>query len=194
MFILKKIFWGLKASSTKKLFQKNATLGKNFVCASRSFCRNESGKKENISIGNDVSVMGSILLEGNGIIKIGDNTTIRHSSRICAIESIIIGKNVVISNNVVIMDNNSHPVDVDARLKMSFTRPGTELWRARYSAHSPIVIDDAVWVGEGASILKGVHIGFGSVVATKAVVTHDVPPLSVVAGNPAKVVKFLNKG
>lgn len=194
MFFLKRIYFWIKIKQSKKSFQKNSVLGKNFICSPKSLCRNESGEKRNISIGNNVSIMGSILLEGNGIIKIGDNTTIRYSSRISAIESVIIGNNVILSNNVVVMDNNSHPTDIDSRLKMSATKPGTELWRARYSAHAPVVIDDAVWVGEGASILKGVHIGFGSIVATKAVVTKDVPPFAVVAGNPAKVVKFLKEG
>jgi acetyltransferase-like isoleucine patch superfamily enzyme len=57
----------------------------------------------------------------------------------------------------------------------------------------PIVIEDNVWIGERSTILKGVTIGRGSVVGCNSVVTHDVPPYCVVAGNPARIVKRLNK-
>jgi maltose O-acetyltransferase len=54
---------------------------------------------------------------------------------------------------------------------------------------SPIVIEDNVWIAMDAKILKGVTVGKGSVIATSAVVTKDVPPFSIVAGIPAKVIK-----
>lgn len=53
-----------------------------------------------------------------------------------------------------------------------------------------IKIDDDVWIGQGAIILSGVHAGQGSVIAAGAVVTHDVPPYSIVGGIPAKVIKY----
>ena len=53
-----------------------------------------------------------------------------------------------------------------------------------------IVVDDDVWIGYGATIMSGVHIGQGAVVAAGAVVTKDVPPYSIVGGVPAKVIKF----
>ena len=53
-------------------------------------------------------------------------------------------------------------------------------------------IEDGAWIGEGSTILKGVRVGYGAVVAAQAVVTKDVPPYTVVAGNPAKVVKQLD--
>lgn len=53
----------------------------------------------------------------------------------------------------------------------------------------PIVIEDKVWIGINSTILPGVTIGYGAIVGAQSVVTHDVPPLSVVAGNPAKVIK-----
>ena len=53
-------------------------------------------------------------------------------------------------------------------------------------------IEDGAWIGDNATILKGVRVGRGAVVATHAVVTKDVPPHTVVAGNPARVVKELN--
>ncbi|MBV8923397.1 DapH/DapD/GlmU-related protein, partial [Bradyrhizobium sp.] len=57
--------------------------------------------------------------------------------------------------------------------------------------HAPVVIADKVWIGFNASILKGVTIGEGAVVGACSVVTRDVPPFAVVAGNPARVIRTL---
>ncbi|HEY5960222.1 MAG TPA: DapH/DapD/GlmU-related protein, partial [Polyangiaceae bacterium] len=59
------------------------------------------------------------------------------------------------------------------------------------SESSPITVGDAVWIGTNSTILKGVTIGDGAIVAKASVVTKDVPPFSIVAGNPARVVKEL---
>ncbi len=56
----------------------------------------------------------------------------------------------------------------------------------------PIVIEDKVWIGINSTILPGVRIGYGSIVGANSVVTHDVPPMSVVAGNPARFIKSIN--
>lgn len=53
----------------------------------------------------------------------------------------------------------------------------------------PIVIEDKVWIGINSTILSGVRIGYGSIVGAQSVVTHDVPPMTIVAGNPAKIIK-----
>ena len=58
-------------------------------------------------------------------------------------------------------------------------------------AHGPVVIEDDAWIGAGAVILPGVRVGRGAVVGANAVVTRDVAPLSVVAGQPAQVVRVL---
>ena len=57
-------------------------------------------------------------------------------------------------------------------------------------AKGDIVLDDDVWVGTGATILSGVHIGQGACVAACSVVTKDVPPYAIVAGNPARIIKY----
>jgi acetyltransferase-like isoleucine patch superfamily enzyme len=63
--------------------------------------------------------------------------------------------------------------------------------RRAYITAEPITIDQNVWIGASATVLPGVHIGAGSVVAAGAVVTHDVPPATLVAGVPARVVRSL---
>ena len=58
--------------------------------------------------------------------------------------------------------------------------------------YGDIIVDDDVWIGYGAAIMSGVHIGQGAIVAAGAIVTKDVPPFSIVAGNPAQIVKKRN--
>ncbi|MEH7581800.1 DapH/DapD/GlmU-related protein, partial [Priestia megaterium] len=59
-----------------------------------------------------------------------------------------------------------------------------------YTKREPVIIEDRVWIGARCIILPGVTIGKGATVGAGAVVTKDVPPYTVVAGNPAKVVKY----
>lgn len=53
----------------------------------------------------------------------------------------------------------------------------------------PIVIEDMAWIGINSTILPGVKIGYGSIIGAQSVVTHDVPPMKIVAGNPARIIK-----
>ncbi len=63
--------------------------------------------------------------------------------------------------------------------------------RREYITVEPITIETNVWIGTGATILPGVNIGADAVVAAGAVVTHDVPPATLVAGVPARVIRNL---
>jgi len=175
----------------KKQFENSCVIGNDFSCRDTARCYNYTGVKKNIVIGNNVEILGDLIAEENGKISIGNNTTIRGLSRIAALEGIEIGNQVIISNNVVICDNNNHPTDPSIRMEMSNSGFYSEYWSAKYSDRKKILICDNVWIGERATILKGVTIGRGSIVATCAVVTKDVPEYAIVAGNPAKVVKYL---
>jgi len=73
------------------------------------------------------------------------------------------------------MDTSSHPLGFAGEI------PETKI--------APIVVEDHVWIGCRAVILKGVTVGTGSIIANNAVVTKDVPPRTMVAGNPARVIK-----
>jgi len=53
-----------------------------------------------------------------------------------------------------------------------------------------IIVDDDVWIGYGATIMSGVRIGQGAIIAAQSIITRDVPPYTIVAGNPAKIVKY----
>lgn len=166
-----------------------ASIGDNFV-ARKKFTIIKRGDKSEIHLGNN-SVMNCSLYAINGKITIGDNAYIGHSD-IMASEEIKIGKNVIVSDDCIIMDNNNHPTSMHQRIRMSechdFFGP---LWNWDSADSKPVSIEDNVWIGKRAIILKGVTIGKGAIVAIGAVVTKDVPPLTIVGGNPARILKSL---
>ena len=181
----------LRRRKSIRSYRKNATLGKNikFGCVAR--CTNLSGDPQKIKVGETSYVMGSMTVSQNGEITIGDHFYLGNRSVIGSEKSIRIGRCVIISNDVRIYDNNNHPTSPKAREYMSLNGFSNDNWAWHHSASAPIVIEDNVWIGQYTTILKGVTIGKGSIVATRAVVTKDVPPYTIVAGNPAKVVKSL---
>jgi acetyltransferase-like isoleucine patch superfamily enzyme len=127
-----------------------------------------------------------------GSCKVGEFTLL-NGAIIMAEERIEIGSHCLISWNVGIADSDFHPLDpvqrrIDAMALAPFfkDRPPRPEIRTK-----PVIIKDNVWIGMGAVILKGVTIGENSVVAAGSIVTKDVPPSTVVAGNPAVVVKEL---
>ncbi len=162
-------------------------MGKNVDIGSRSNC--ESTRAELINIGNNCRISGRLQSQSSGRIIIGDNTCIYDKTVIGSVESITIGSCVIISNHVHIYDNNNHPTSASVRHEMCMNGFDGDAWHWKHSKSAPIVIEDDVWIGEYSAILKGVTVGRGSIVASHAVVTKDVPPYTIVAGNPARVVK-----
>lgn len=144
-----------------------------------------------VKIGRNCEICGILTAYPGAKLTIGDYTTIRGSSLVGAALNIKIGNYVIISNNVHIYDNNNHPTDPQKRIELCKSGFHSEKWRWEYSDSAPIVIEDNVWIGERSAILKGVTIGKGSIVASNSVVTKNVPPYSIAAGNPAIVVKQL---
>lgn len=188
---MKSIFFYLLRLYSRYNFGKNCVFGENFVSGPFATCTNPTSFKENIVVGGNCEILGKLLVDSVGKITIGDYTTVRFSSRIFSTNSISIGSFVIISNNVTIYDNNNHPTSPELRMEMSMSGFYSNLWSAARSNSSPIVIEDNVWIGERSYIMKGVRIGRGSIVGLNSVVTKDVPPYSVVVGNPARIVKKL---
>lgn len=114
------------------------------------------------------------LISGWGRIRIGDRVFINCGTVIIAVKEIVIGDDVAFANEVYVMDSNSHGVE------------------GRAHVEAPVHIGAGTWVGNRATILPGVRIGKRVVVAAGAVVTRDVPDDSLVAGNPARVVRALD--
>lgn len=145
-------------------------------------------------------MVGSLYMRENSVLNV-DSFTVYSGSRItinkgaklslgsgyvnygCVIEcfhSISIGYDVAISEQVVIRDSDNHTI---------ITIEDSGMNAEKKKITSPIVIKDHVWIGMGVTILKGVTIGEGSIIAAGSLVNKDVPPYTLVAGVPAKVIK-----
>jgi acetyltransferase-like isoleucine patch superfamily enzyme len=116
---------------------------------------------------------GVRIVVDSGELQIGHGTNVNGLSKILVAESVRIGSECTVSWDVQILDNDFHTITVDGRTG---------------ATKAPVLIGDRVWIGTRAVILKGVEIGAGAVVAAGAVVSRDVPPGTVVAGMPARVV------
>ena len=117
----------------------------------------------------------------NPQIIIGDHCWIGIRNSFAAIDKVQIGNNVLFAGYVHITDHSHGYEDINLPVK-----------RQKLISKGPVIIEDDCWLGFSCEVLSGVHIGKHSIVAARAVVTKDVPPYCIVAGNPAKVVKKYN--
>jgi acetyltransferase-like isoleucine patch superfamily enzyme len=142
-----------------------------------------------VKIGRQTLFMGEINLVRRGAsVEIGDWTFIGPAAKLWSMNTITIGSRVQISHGVHVFDNNSHSLSAADRSR-GFERFQTVgLNQDEPVAYSSVRIEDDVWIGFIAAIMKGVTVGQGAVVGASSVVTKDVPPYTVVAGNPARKV------
>ncbi len=126
---------------------------------------------------------------GKGIISIGDCSYIGQNSRIWALKSVSIGKRVLISHNVFIVDNLTHPMDSQMRHQQYMAKFGFPFPTSINLEEEEIIIEDDVWIAANVIILSGVHIGKGAVIGAGSVITKNIAAGSVVAGNPAKILR-----
>jgi galactoside O-acetyltransferase len=162
--------------------------------------RNAVKKKMYFKVGNNCVLNGTFVLETKeSCIIIGDNTFIGGGLFVSAIE-IKIGSDVMFSWGCTIMDNDAHSLLWEERKNdvRDWKKGLDENKIGRYKnwenvKKAKIEIKDKAWIGFNSIILKGVTIGEGSVVASGSVVTKDVPDFTLVAGNPARIIKHLNQ-
>jgi maltose O-acetyltransferase len=151
-----------------------ARLGRRVTLRGRPHVSNQG----RLTIGDRVRLVSHVAtlelatLEG-GHLEIGDNVYINYGSSLVASSHVKIGDDCLIGTHVMVMDCDFHRVEDKA-------------WD---TTGAPVILEDRVWVGNRAMILKGVRIGHDAVVAAGSVVTKDVPPASLVAGVPARVVR-----
>lgn len=113
------------------------------------------------------------------VIRVGNDCGFTGATLVAA-ERIEIGNHVLLGANVTITDTDFHPID-----------PAERRVAINNGRHKPVVLEDDVFVGMGSIILKGVTLGRASVVGAGSVVTGDVPPRVLVAGNPARIIRNL---
>ena len=149
------------------------------------------GRGGRVELGRDCMIRCRFDFDSaDGRISIGDRCYIGASHFVCHTR-IDIGDDVIISWGVTIVDHDSHALNWSDRARdVSDWVQGTKCWDKVKIA--PVTIQDKVWIGFGVSVLKGVTVGEGAVLGAGAVVTRDVPPYAVVAGNPARVVRELD--
>jgi acetyltransferase-like isoleucine patch superfamily enzyme len=173
----------------------NVRFGAGFYCETAQVFRQfRSRQPDALTLGDHVSCYSgcSFALGERATCSIGDFTLL-NGAILMADERIEIGSYCLISWNVGIADSDFHPLDpaqrlLDAQALAPYFagRPPRPPLRT-----APVIIGDNVWVGMNAVILKGVTIGDNAVVAAGAVVSKSVPANTVVAGNPAVVIKEL---
>lgn len=166
--------------------------GKNLRLNGNAFVFNQRGAT--LKIGDNVTLNSSFLSNLLGLnhrciivtrgagtkIEIGDNCGISGAT-IYARTGIFVGKNTLIGGNVKILDNDFHPIDVAARNAKNDDA----------IARKPVYIGENCFIGCNALILKGSRIGDGCTVGAGAIVSGEFPANSVIAGNPARVIKTL---
>jgi acetyltransferase-like isoleucine patch superfamily enzyme len=137
-----------------------------------------------IEVGDDVHVGSPCTWDvgPDAELIIGHRVSLNYRGVISVRDSVRIGDDTLLAGEVAIFDNTNHPV-----------APAQRLARQAPSAAEigPVVIGRNVWIGLRCTIMRGVTIGDNAVVAAGSIVTKSVPPNTVVAGNPAVVIKTL---
>jgi acetyltransferase-like isoleucine patch superfamily enzyme len=171
---------------------KNIRVGADcFLERKESFKRFRSAREPGLVIGNRVKVYTwtEFNVEPAGTLEVGDESILVGAVFMCA-ESIRIGRRVVVSYNVTIADSDFHPRNPELRkLDAMANAPGGDKSQRPAVIARLVVIEDDVWIGIGAIILKGVRIGRGARIGAGAVVTKDVSAGATMAGNPAQLVE-----
>ncbi len=151
---------------------------------------NNVGVVAAIRIGAYTHVRGELLTFAHGgRIHLGEYCYVGEHSHIWSAEQIEIGDRVLISHNVSIFDSLTHPVSAKKRHEHFRAIISTGHPKAIDLEAAPVKIGNDAWIGCMSVILKGVTIGEGAVVGAGSVVTRDVPPYTIVAGNPAQAIR-----
>lgn len=134
--------------------------------------------KGTLILGDRVRILSTVVpselvVRDGARLEIGDHVYINYGASISAYQSIRIGSRCTVGTYAIITDNDQHDLVDLGKLPPS----------------KPVTLEDDVWIGDRVIILKGVTIGKKSAIGAGSVVTRDIPPYSVAAGNPARVLR-----
>lgn len=172
----------------------NVRLGLNTLLTDElAFKRFHSQAQDALVIGAHCTMDGVHFdLGPEGRMSIGDYCYFTNAVLLCELE-VRIGNYVVIGWNTAVSDTDFHPIAPAERIADAIACSPLGRGKPRPPVlRRPIIIEDDVWIGPNATILKGVRLGAGAWIEAGSVVTHDVPPGSRVLGNPAQVVEPLS--
>jgi acetyltransferase-like isoleucine patch superfamily enzyme len=153
-----------------------------------AFWRIRPIRKNQLLVGSSSIIETKIVFERElASVSIGDRTFIG-TGVITVSHSVQIGNDVMIAWGVCVSDHNSHSTIFSIRKNdVTDWLQGKKEWDGVLSA--PVVIRDKAWIGFNSILLKGVTIGEGAIVGAGSVVTKNVPPWTIVAGNPARIIR-----
>ena len=201
--IIKKVFFPPEENRNADRYRENIICAGSTVLLDGPSLRFdvEREKRTYVQIGEKGLIRANFLFESpSGFIKIGNNVHIGGAMFICR-SSITVENDVTMAWGITIYDHDSHSIYWEHRKNDNtqchadyFNHNGNNVVNKDWShvITKPIVIGAKAWIGFDVTILKGVTIGEGAVVGAKSVVTKDVPAWTVVAGNPAKIIKELS--
>ena len=175
------VLWAIRYFYTGPVFRgRCAAVGRRFCVSRMPFI---DGHAE-IYIGDDVNFFGKVdIFTGQSFdepkLILHDRVDIGHNVVFVVNKEIVIEEDVNVASGVRFMDSDAHPRDVAERIADRPPRP---------EEIKPVRICRRAWIGQNSFILKGVTVGEGAIVGVNSVVITDVPPYTVVMGNPARVV------
>jgi acetyltransferase-like isoleucine patch superfamily enzyme len=174
-------------------FKARAFCGTGFKATERACIFPHGAARSSINFGSHACIDGTVEVYDRGCLTVGSHFFLGRSRLYCA-HKVTIGNYVLVSDNVSIMDSDLHPI------KASRRRDVADAWAVGTfpdvyadTAGAAVTIDDDVWIGFGAAVLKGVTIGRGAIVGAGSLVTSDVRPWTVVAGSPAREIRELKE-
>lgn len=159
--------------------------------------------RRNVKVGGNFKLVGGLKVAGTGRVRVGAGCSLRgrnkvrvlsgavltigervqgDSLRVICHDSIQIGDNCLFGCDCIIRDGDGHSTNPYRR------------GDSREEKRSPVRIEDDCWIGDRTIILKGVTIGHGSTIGAGSVVSKSIPPFSLAAGNPARVIQTLGPG
>ena len=162
------------------------SLGENTVVEASLERRQPAGE---LHIGKDGLIRGTLVLErAESRIRIGDRVAIGGGTILDCADAIVIEDDVILSYDCLLADSDNHSIRFqDRKNDVANWKKGFHDWSK--SAMAPIRIGRGAWIGARACVLKGVRVGEGAVVGMGSVVTRNVEPRTVVAGNPARLIR-----
>lgn len=183
-----------RAALRRRRVRRHCMLGVGSVVYDPERIVSVSGDRQRIRIGANTHIRGEILALPGGDVRIGDYCYLGEGSRVWSQSSVSIGDRVLIAHNVTILDSLTHPIDPRERHHHFATIISRGHPQGADLGARAVVVDDDAWIACHSVVLRGVHIGAQAIVGAGSVVTRDVPPRTLVAGNPARVVKSLEAG
>lgn len=195
--MLKMVVNILSQQSKAYRFLCSKLLGFRYASAGKRFYLGWSSEitgVQHIRVGNNVRILNRARIEvrdsylGHSFtpqLLIGDNVVINDDCHIGVFNRVEIRNDVLIASKVYISDHSHGDTNYTDMLLPPRLRP--------IVSKGPVIIEENVWLGEGVCILPNVRIGKNSIVGANAVVTKDIPPFSIAAGVPARVIRSISE-